>query len=458
MGVRLDWDIESDQSGKKNAREDPEVVRTRRRTQFRFLLLILFVVSLITGALALLQWQLNRVDQQLEDRLRDAIEAEVAALRIGDWNAFSALQRSASPDWQMQQRAYFDAYQTIKVTNDVNLAGTVRAIEVDSQRARVVVEEVINGVPYSQVWFYWRYEDGWRHVPPDYTFWGELSQYQGRLVTVNYRAVDEKLALDIGVSIEGWIDSTCGAILECGDLPHINLSIQPQDGATKPEWDAANIWQLNVPSPYVVRARSDRPFSGTLLMDTASVIAARLVSEATLNFSTPTYPRDAYYLYPAIANWLTGLFAQVNTNSHLIMSLAENYGRLQVGALAQQMQADSQADVLRAVTGADSLDSANLDWRDFLTWRLQAENELRARGDLDAYLTLYTPEAVEIARQRFGSAPAQAGVGVVILAEKGQAIDGVPQISATVRYGEDDSAPTERVLFRLSGETWKRAN
>jgi hypothetical protein len=458
MGVRLDWDIESDQSGKQNAREDPEVTRARRRSQFRFLILILVLVSLLTGALALLQWQLNRVDEQLEARLRDAIEAEVAALRIGDWNAFSALQRSASPDWLMQQRAYFDTYQNIKVTNEVNLAGTVREIDIDSQRGRVIVEEVINGVPYSQVWFYWRYEDGWRHVPPDYTFWGELSQYQGRLVTVNYRAVDEKLALDIGVSIEGWIDSTCGAILECGDLPHINIAIQPQDGLTKPEWDAASIWQLNVPSPYVVRARSDRPFSGTLLMDTASVIAARLVSEATLNFSQPTYPRDAYYFYPAIANWLTGLYAQVNTSSHLITSLAENYGRLQVGALAQQMQADSQAELFVTLTGSDSLDAVNLDWRDFLTWRLQVENELRARGDQDAFLTLYTPEAVEVARQRFSSAPQHAGAGVVILAEKGLAIDNVPQLVATVRYGEDDAAPVERVLFRLSGDTWKRGN
>ena len=35
------------------------------------------------------------------------------------------------------------------------------------------VEEIIGGVPYGRVWFYWRYDDGWRHVPPDYTFWGD---------------------------------------------------------------------------------------------------------------------------------------------------------------------------------------------------------------------------------------------------------------------------------------------
>lgn len=458
MGVRLDWDVESEQSEKHNVREDPERIKQRRRTMFRFLLMVLFFGGILAGAGALLQWQLQRADQRIEDLLRDTVEAEVAALRIGDWDAFGAAQRSASPDWLAQQRAYFDTYQNLKVTNDVNLAGTVRGLKIDGQRGRVMIEEIINGVPYTQVWFYWRYEDGWRHVPPDYTFWGDLQEYQGREVSVTYRDVDEKLALDVGVSVESWVESTCGAILQCGDLPHISVAILPQDGLTRPEWDSVNLWQLNIPSPYMVRARTDQPFSGTLLMETANAVATRLVAESAINFSQPAYPRDAYYLYPAVANWLTGLFAQVNTNSHLMTSLAQNYGNMAVGQLMQAMQADSQLNIFLPLTNTARLDEPNLDWRDFLTWRLQVENELRLRGDSATFIDLYTPEAAATAQQRFASPPAYNALGIVTLIEKGLAVDGVPQLTATVRYGEEEGAPEERILFRLSGDTWKRAN
>jgi len=457
MGVRLDWDIDSDQSERHGVQEDLARAKQRRRTIVRFVLLLLLFAGILGGVAALIRWRLADSDARIERALRDTVEAEVAALRVGDWNAFRTAQRSATADWEAQQRQYFDAYQNIKATADIELSGVVSGVSIDGQRARVMVEEIIGGVPYAQVWFYWRYEDGWRHVPPDYTFWGTAQEYQGRDVTVVYRDVDEKLALDIGVGVEGWVSSACGAILQCGDLPHITIHIVPDDSLTKPTWDSTNRWRLNVPSPYLVRARADLPFSGAIVLDTAEAVAQRLVEESGGAFDLNVYPQDAYYLRPAVVRWLTGLFAQVEMNAHLIASLATNYGNLKVGELLNGLRADPTTQALLTVTGAPTLDAANLDWRDLLTWRLALENELRQRGDLVSFKALYTTEAEPLATDRFNTVPAaDAPQALVTHVEKEVALDGVPQLIAWVRVRED--APEERVLFRLVGSTWKRAN
>lgn len=456
MGVRLDWDVESDRSERHNVQEDPQRARQRRRTFVRFVILLLAFAAIVGSIAAVVRWRLTEADARIERVLRDTVEAEVAALRIGDWNAFRAAQRSATADWETQQRQYFDAYQNIKANNDIALTGAVLGVAVDGQRARVMVEEIIGGVPYAQVWFYWRYEDGWYHVPPDYTFWGTAQEYQGRDVTVLYRDVDEKMALGLGVNVESWINSTCGAILQCGDLPHLTINIVPNMDLQTPEWDSANRWRLNVPSPYVVRARSDLPFSGQIVVDTAEAVARRLVEESGGLLDPNAYPQDAYYLRPAVVSWLTGKFAQVNTNAHLIDSLAVNYGTAKVGELLVTLREDPTTGAFMRVTGVDALNVANLDWRDFLTWRLALEGELRDRADRAAFVNLYTPEAQALAAQRFDSAPNTAGTPLVTHIEKGEALDGVPQLTALVRYG--DEALEERVLFRLVDQTWKRAN
>ncbi len=455
MGIRLDWEIDSE-STQHRVFEDPAAKRARRRARLRFIILLLILILALIGVAAAIRWRLEQTDAYIESLLRDTIEAEVAALRIGDLNAFTNLQRSADETWLQGQRAYFNTYQQIKLSNDLELNGTVRNLVLDGQRARVIVEEVIDGTPYSQVWFYWRYEDGWRHVPPDYTLWGVLKEYQGLAVTISYREVDETLARDMGVELESWINSTCGPILQCGDLPHIRVNIGTDALLTEPVWDSTNPWQLDLSSPYLVRARTDRPFSGQFRLDVAAVLAERLVDES-LNFSeAAVYPRDSFYLRAAVVSWLTGRFVGIDSQAHLITSLAQNYGQSAVGDLIAALAPDASADVLRSVTGAAALNETTLDWRDFLTWRMRLENELRERGDLFNFSSLYTPQMQERVQQRFDMPDVLRPT--VTLVEAGTAIDGLPQLSATVRYGPAESGVTDRVLFRLVDGTWKRAN
>lgn len=456
MGIKLDWEIEAEQTHVKSAGEDLETRRQRRRARRRLLLFVLGVLVIFGVIAGLIFLRLEQVKFEIEELLRNTVDAEVAALRLGDWQAFAGVQRSASGEWVQQQEQMFQVYQALKQERDVELTGRVLDAVVDKQRARVAVEEIIDGVPYTRVWFYWRYDDGWRHVPPDYTFWGDVQRYDGVHVDLRYQSVDAPLAAVLGPKLDEWLTAGCTAV-GCPSVPTVMLDILPDDGLTL-SWSETNPWLLQVPSPYLGRARADQPFDLELQFGVAGLLAERLVSQAT-NTLQPVYPADVYHLRPAVVSWLVGRFVQMNTNSFLISSLAQNYGDAAVGRLLQAMQSQSSVQILNAVTGVGSLEQANLDWRDYLTWRLATERELISRRDEANYLALYDTrdERVrELAYQRFAATPLDLQK-VVVSAPVEMSADGVPQIRAVVQVGED-TASREEILFQLADGVWKRAS
>ncbi len=463
MGIRLDWEIESENAGKHSATEDPNVIRTRRQVRVRFLLTFLVVLGIVLGVGALIVWRLNEGERRLEQFLRDTVESEVTALRLGDWNAFSRVQRSADSNWiDIQQSRFFDDIQAAKLETDITLTGTIRDVEIDGSRGRVLVEEISDGVPYVRTWFYWRYEDGWRHVPPDYTFWGPAQQYNGGTVTVSYRGLDDPFARELGLSIEGWITGVCAAILQCGDFPHITVEILPDDSIGAPHWHPDNPWVIRVVSPFVGRARYDEPFSGDVKNILASLIAERLI-ERSGSVSTPsTPPADTAYLRQSAAAWLIGRFIGMSTDAYLIDSLSREYGSSAVGDLLKVSQPDGAMAALAQVPALNadgvSLGDARLDWRDFLTWRLRLENTALNETE---FLWLYAPVAEGIARERYlrFDPNAQMLEPTVIEVISGTGSEGTPQLEAVVRYTGADGTQTEgRVLFRLIDNVWKRAS
>ncbi len=457
MGIRLDWEIEAEQSHVRSGGEDPLAARQRRARRLRFLLVIVIVMALIGGAAAVVNWRLRAVDSQIEEVLRNTVDAEVAALRIGDLDAFTAVQRSASQDWLMAQEATFDHYQALKQGEQIQLTGQISDVAIDGTRARVQVQEIIDGVPYTQTWFYWRYEDGWRHVPPDYTFWGELETYEGQGVVARYRTVDEAFATALSTQLQEWLTTGCAA-LDCGSLPLIEVEVLP-DETLQAGWSDSNPWAMRVPSPYVKRARADLPFALESQFPVANLLAERLVSTVAPELR-PVYPTDAYYLRQAVVSWLVGKFVQVDTNAFVVSSLAQNYGDGAVGRLLRSMQPSSNADVIAGTAGVASLDAANLDWRDFLTWRLVTEDDVNRRRDEISFLSLYDTHdeaARAAASRRFSSPPAERKIVVLsALLETGQ--DGIPTLRAVVEFGEGAGLIREDVLFRLADGNWRRAN
>lgn len=452
MGIKLDWEIEAEEPSAFEAGEDAVSRRRRRRARLYVLLTILGTLALF-GVIALaIVLRLRTVDEAVENLLIDTVDAEVATLRIGDATNFQTFQRSATDDWELTQQLVFDEYQRLKLERSLQLTGRVLNTAVDGMRARVKVEEIIDNVPYVQLWFYWRYEDGWRHVPPDYTFWGQERTLDGERVQVRYQEVDQPVAEAIASSITGWLQSACGMV-NCEGLPAVKIEILP-DFAVTTGWSAEDPWLIQTPSPYLARARQDQPFHTALQLQVANLIADRLVMQA-LAGAEPHYPADAYYLRSGVVSWFVQRFTNVNTNSFLIGSLAQNAGEQAVGDLLTLLQPDSSVAVFTAVAGFATLEQASLDWRDFLTWRLVLEQELIARGAEANFIALYDPaiQGIAIDRYRTGGAMEQPVV-VSVRPETGD--DGVFQLRAVVEW--NDSEQQEAVLFRFIDGTWRRAN
>ncbi|MBL8116414.1 MAG: hypothetical protein JNJ78_02700 [Anaerolineae bacterium] len=455
MGIRLDWEVEAEKTHTQRVGEDPNSTRRRRAARFRFLLFLLFLLVILGGVVFFIINRLQALDDEVKQELTQTVEAEIAALRLGDLSAFIAIQRSASSDWAQEQQQVFYQYQDLKLQDNVELTGRVTDVALDRTRARVGIEEIIGGIPYTRIWFYWRYDDGWRHVPPDYTFWGDVSTEEQPNVIVRYRDVDHQLAKALSERVSNWLTVSCAA-LACPLTPVVSIEVIPDD-SLQVGWLSPENWQLQIPSPYVNRARSDQPFDTDLQFAVSSLLAERLV--AFVNNVQPIYPSDAYYLRQSVVSWLVGRFVQVNTNTFLMNSLADSFGDAAVGRLLTAMQPDSSITVLGQVTG-QSLEQLNLDWRDFLTWKLSLEFELINRRDEGNFLALYDTRdenARNSAYQRFNAnSPAEAVV--VNSVQRDSMPDGSVILRALAAYGVSGNNTQAEVIFQIADGVWKRLN
>jgi len=452
-GIRLDWQIESDRVKEKKEREDPQLALARRVGFLRLILFIVVIVAIASVIIWLVQRRFEQIDQQLQRLLIDTVEAEAAALRVGDQSLFLDLQRSATDSWLNSQQASFLEYQQLKSDSDIQLTGNVLESVIDGSRARVHVEEIIDGVSYTRIWFYWRYEDGWHHVPPDYQFWGDARVLERNTFTIRYREVDELLAQQMGEQLERWFNTSCAAI-DCETVPYMTVDI----GNQIPEiaWVPGDAWQMTISSPYVDRARTDQPFNTEYQIEVATLLANRLVDNSLAEL-TPVYPADAYYLRSSVISWLVGRFVQLDTNAHLITSLAQNYGDSAVGGLVEALQPQSSMAIFSQITGVADVSQANLDWRDFIAWRLAAEDELIQRQDQANFMSLYDPTnstGQQVAINRFNN-PQPAREKVVL---KTESVTGStpPQLNATVRY--TDTGEEVVIQFNLVDNVWRRSN
>ena len=453
MGIRLDWEIEAEGEQVQTAGEDMETRRRRWRARLRLLGLLLLTFLIIGGVVGAIVLRLREVEWQIEQTLRDTVDAEVATLRLGDLQSFLGFQRSATEDWNQRQLAQFEQYQALKLETDVRLTGRIISSAVDGQRGRVQVEEIIGSIPYTRVWFYWRYDDGWRHVPPDYTFWGDPQTLQADHITVQYRALDEPVAQAVAGSFSEWLRSGCAA-LTCDSLPSVTVEVVPSPLASL-NWSSADPWLLQVPSPLIDRARLDTPVDLALRVDLAALMAHRLVTHVSSD--TPSATADANFLRSAVTNWLIEQFAQVRMDSHLINSLVGHHGATAVGRLLDVMPPDASIAVLSQVTGAP-LSVSELDWRDFVGWRLRLEDEVIAARDEVTLTSLYDTNDSAVRERAYARFNAnQPGQRRTIASTRTtQDERGAPLLQAGVMVG--DEGAQEIVEFRLIDGVWKRAS
>ena len=452
MSIKLDWEIEAEREQIPSAGEDPAAKRARRRRQLRLLIVILAAALLVGGVFAVVTVRLRYVDWQVENTLRDTVAAEVAALRLGDRASFLNIQRSAGESWSQSQAALFDEIQALKQSQDVSLTGNVVDIAVSEPRARVRVEEIIGGIPYVSTWFYWRYDDGWRHVPPDYTFWGSERTLERPGLVVRYRAFDEPFAAALADQAANWWAQGC-ALLGCDGLPSVTAEVVPDD-ALNAGWSANDQWTLQIPSPYVRTVRADSPFDPAQQVTIARLLAGRLV-DAAHGGELLEQGSDAAFLRDAAAEWLLGRWLGADTGSRLLNSFAGQYGEAAAVQAIRAIAPDSTVSLL-AGTAGQALQALEVDWSDFLQARLALEDARIAAGDQAAVLALYDPadmtaQGLALARLAEAAPPESARVLGAALASDA---NGVPILRAQVQRG----AAVEEAVFRLAEGTWKRVS
>ncbi len=470
MGIKLDWQVESEQSH-VTATEDPGVIRARKLARQRLVMLIVGVAGVLLLLAAVVLWRLKQVDDQYRQDLLDTVQAEVTALRAADFDNFMAIRRSASDAFMADQQQVFDEYQTLKQTHRLELSGTVSDVEIDGLRGRVVVEEVIDGIPYNIVWFYWYYEDsgnnnqiGWRRVPDDLTFWGDKQEIKSEQARVEYRDLDEALAKALLPRLDDWMMRGCAALQCLVQPPMLRVQIVPEV-PTVVEWTSDNSWTLRVTSPLVGRARADLPLSPELEETIGRKVADRLVRSVTGDAPLSAYS-DTAWQRADLSRWLYGnLGFAATTETGFVESLITLYGPSVPSTLLSAVRSGATLDgTISLLTGVSmplvAVDQLNaMDWRDFFQWRLVLEAQLLTEPNgRDAFLSLYdleTPDTVGIANSRLQNAMA-APVPQVTGAAITRDAAGQTYAYVDTTRNENGVAVAEQIQWRLIGGTWKR--
>jgi len=453
VSIKLDWQIEAERI-QERATESPEARAQRIKQRRRLILFTMLLIFFIGVSALLILLRLEDVDNQLRQSLIDTLQAELAALRIGNYGDYMLLQRSAGDNWYIVQGERFQHYQQLKIERNLILSGNVFDATVDGLRGRVVFEEVLNGVPHRAVWFYWRYADGWRHVPSDYTFWGESRTLRDGAVTVHYRQLDEDSARALLERAARWWREGC-RMLGNSACPALELELVPNP-VLQVAWDSAQPDRLFVPSPL---ARDDRlslidPLPHVIEDAVAAALAARQV-DLVSGGVRPRRSVDAAWLHQTLIEWLAATYTGRVDMLRLafMQSLRDAYGDSALAAVARTLSADADISLVARALG-QPLELLNLDWRPFFQWRLEVERQLIVQNDLESLQALWDVSDAStrtLFQQRlsaFGQPNAQ-----VLAAAITAAADGVPRAIVQVLRADQ----TETLIFRLRDGTWKRS-
>ncbi len=447
MGVKLDWQIESDRE-QQRATEDPTARYKRRQQQAALLFFTLLVIAFVGGLGGAIALRLYTVDNKLKQDLSDVARTEVSTLRIGDAPGFMALMRSASASWIKDQRARFSRYQELKTQGALQLTDNIHDVTVDGPRGRVLVEEDVKGVHFNALWFFWHYADGWRHVPSDLTFWGDPQQIAGNVTAVKYDALDSTFAHALASRVDTWWTQGC-ALIGCANPPPLIVEIVPDPGLAA-QWAAPNTLRIASPLAAGDRAPDDPP----LAADLETTIATR-ISEKLFDLASGQLPinanSDAAWLHQNIIDWLAATLTGHGSSARIgfVQSIADHYGGASaVAAILKQLSTNSDISVV-AVALNQPLESLTVDWKSFFEWRFELEKNLIATGDQRDFLTLWDASANTQAMQHWRSPyPALPQVQSVTLAR--DASGTVATLSVL------NGIQTFSAQFRVVGGTWKR--
>ncbi len=361
MPVELEWE-----SGAQPANGgDPQPSPQRFNRWWRIVFVVVFLIAGIAIAIIL---RLAEIERWQLRTLQDAFNAELAALRIGDLDAFLALQHQGDEIWVNQQVAYF---HEVQASPHLNLIGEIIDSEISENGDLGIIHfrEVEDGIPYERLWFYWSFEEaGWRHLPQNTGLWGEAATIASNFVEIRHASRDALLAEALAQTLPGWMELGC-QVLSCTQQPGMLVEIIADPNLTL-SWHPINPWHMRIPSPLLSRMRSDQPFSPRLQQSLAELVSTQLFLTspmATIESSS----MDDRYFRQALYSWLVTRFLGIKEISPLLDSVIERYGVHPIASAVNDFGGLKLLPALRKATQSSLAELALLDWRDYLEWKIR---------------------------------------------------------------------------------------
>lgn len=390
MGIRLDWEVESE-AGWSEVGEDAAALAARKRRNRRLRIAALVLLAILATAGGTMGWRLYSIGRQLRADLRTIAELETRSLREGNRSTFLAMQADYE-EWQRDQSRTFDDYQ--QLDERIQVTGKIISLEITADQARVVVEEIYDGKPYHVTWFYTRTDEGWRHVPPNPNHWGEQTSLETVHFRIAYHTQDEALAKRVAIQVDKWWDAACRVTdcLEVPDAPQIRIEADP---LVDMGWATYNPNVLIIPSPGLGRVPADGSDDPTLFPTIASYLAeywADSVIHTQLSLPRTQFSEVAW-LRSELELYLNHRFDENAPRSGFFHPLVEKHGpsvvREVLAVMPHYEGVFSFPSQLEQITGTPA-DQLNVDWGPYLAQRLRGESALIRDGYVSEARLLYS--------------------------------------------------------------------
>lgn len=382
MGIKLDWEVESE-GGWDEVGEDPRVIEARRRQARRMRNGLLAALAIVLAVGGMVAYRLFRVGQEVREALKATVAAETLALRIGDREAYLEAQ-STLGGWRQIQERTFRQYQAEGPR--IEVSGQIAKMDISADQARVTLREVVDGQAYHVMWFYQRNDGGWKHIAPAPRFWGEQLEHRSDSFKFDYYSEDQSLVDVLVDQLDGWWETACD-LTQCTDRPaslDVKIEVDPLAEVGWAQYDANT---LIIPSPLLGRFPDDGTPDPALTSRLADLIADRW-AEHLIGKAIPAYS-EADWLRSEVHHWLRQSFDLTQPPAPLLTPLVQSYGQQIVPPLIERIkQREPVVPVLQDLTGAHVADLP-VGWELYLTYRLWAEASLLGEGKETEAMLLY---------------------------------------------------------------------
>ena len=219
MGIKLDWQVESD-AGRVHVAEAPEIVAATRRRARGLQVALIVIVVVVVGGYITVQARLRQIDRQLEENLKATIAAETLALRIGDRTAFLK-QQSSIDGWRDLQQYNFERY--ISQSPDIQVTGEILNLEITGDEALVELAVETQDGPTTAEWVYTHTSSGWRHAASLDQPWG-IQQTEAEYITLLYDLEQTALAEALKQYLNAVWEAACETTA-CQKPPHLTVNL-----------------------------------------------------------------------------------------------------------------------------------------------------------------------------------------------------------------------------------------